>query len=197
MAPRLLLIQAPQSRDPAREVLAFDGEAMIAIVLHRGSTLSPLAEVLGRYASIVVRETSGDVALERGCAYVAPPDRHLVIAGDGLRVVEGPKRHSTRPAIDPLFESAAHLGRRVVGVVLSGAGEDGAAGAVAIRRVGGIVLVQDPLEAGMPFMPRAALVEDDPASLVDEIAKALDAMARGLAHETSGGVPRERSGSRT
>jgi two-component system chemotaxis response regulator CheB len=92
---------------------------------------------------------------------------------DIIRLDRGTKVHHTRPAIDPMFASAARVyGRRVVGVVLSGNGPDGAAGLRLIRSQGGLALTQDPAEASDPRMPAAAIAADDPQLLpVTEIAR--------------------------
>jgi len=90
----------------------------------------------------------------------------LLVTPGLIHLDAGPRVHNTRPAIDPLFVSAAEIyGRRVVGVVLSGRGQDGAAGLQMIHDRGGLALVQDPVEATEPGMPAAAFALDDPEVL--------------------------------
>jgi two-component system chemotaxis response regulator CheB len=96
--------------------------------------------------------------IEPGQIYLAPPDRHLLLSDRHMMLGRGPRENLVRPAIDPLFRSAAmHHGSRVIGVVLSGFLSDGAAGLNAIKRCGGIALVQDPSDAIVDEMPRRAL----------------------------------------
>ncbi len=93
----------------------------------------------------------------RGIVYVAPPDRHMLVSAGTIRLSRGPRQHFTRPAIDPLFRSVARaFGPRVIGVVLSGAGNDGAAGLREIKKAGGITVIQRPADALYPEMPRNA-----------------------------------------
>src|SRR5258708_3785374 len=85
--------------------------------------------------------TIGD-PLELGQIYVAPPDRHLLVERGRLRLTHGPREDRCRPAVDPLFRSAAHAyATRAIGVVLTGALDDGTAGLLAIKRHGGIAVV--------------------------------------------------------
>jgi two-component system chemotaxis response regulator CheB len=98
--------------------------------------------------------------IENGNVYLAAPDHHLLIHDNHVRLGRGPRENMARPAIDPLFRSAAlQFGPRVIGVVLSGLLSDGAAGLNAIKRCGGITLVQDPQDAISNEMPLRALEE--------------------------------------
>jgi PAS domain S-box-containing protein len=119
--------------------------------------------------------------LEPNRIYVAPPDHHLIVADGTLRVVRGPHENGHRPAIDPLFRSAALPYREgAIGVVLSGALDDGAAGSAAISHLGGSVLVQDPSDAAFPDMPRNAIVADRPHAVLP--LEELGAAVVGLVH---------------
>jgi two-component system, chemotaxis family, protein-glutamate methylesterase/glutaminase len=105
------------------------------------------------------REDRAGERFERGVIYIAPPDLHMFLEADGrIRLAFGPKENRFRPAIDPLFRSAAlAFGTRAAGVLLSGGLDDGAAGLAAIKAAGGITIVQDPREAEAPSMPQSAL----------------------------------------
>ncbi|MFI5076576.1 MAG: chemotaxis protein CheB [Vicinamibacteria bacterium] len=132
--------------------------AAIVVVVHTRSAGGLLPLVLGRRSSLPVDGAADGADLAPGRVYVAHADRHLLIGEGGLRVVRGPREHGFRPAVDPLFRTAAQArGPGVVGVILSGALDDGASGLSAIVRRGGIAIVQDPGDAEMPSMPLAAL----------------------------------------
>ena len=93
-----------------------------------------------------------------GQVYVAPPDHHLLIGKGKIILSKGARENRSRPAIDPLFRSAAVVyGARVVGVLLTGYLDDGTSGLVAIKRCGGICIVQQPTDAAYPDMPQNAL----------------------------------------
>ena len=163
--------------------LPSDIEAAIAVVLHRSPVVeSALPSVLGSRSSLPVQEAVDGMPLRRGWIHLAPRDQHLRIEGKTLRLSRGPKEQHTRPAIDPLFRSAAASdGARVVGVLLSGTGDDGVSGLISITAAGGISLVQDPLEATFPQMPRSALFNDrvQAALPIADMADLLTQLARG------------------
>jgi|SRR5205823_536718 len=111
--------------------------------------------------------------------YVAPTDRHLTLDDGVIRVTRGPKESGHRPAVDPLFRSLARAyGPGAVGVMLSGALDDGAAGLRAVKSRGGIAIVQDPKDASNPGMPLSAIqnVEVDHVLPAVEIGPALEAI---------------------
>src|SRR5262245_26502831 len=121
-----------------------------------------LAEVIRGRTQHIVIEPSDNERLEMGRVYIAPRDLHLVVEDGRVRALRGPKENFTRPAVDPLFRSAAAAyGPRVVGVLLSGGGQDGVRGLIAIKAAGGLSLVQKPSEAVAKSMPETALAEDD------------------------------------
>lgn len=137
-----------------------DFRAPVVVVQHRQPGVSAwLHQILCRRTGLCVREAQDGDVLRGGCVYLAPAARHVRVAPGGvLRLGDGPRVNFSRPSADPLFASAAEcFGPRAVGVVLTGRGEDGAAGAAAIRRRGGMVLVQDPATCAAPAMPRAVL----------------------------------------
>jgi two-component system chemotaxis response regulator CheB len=142
-------------------MLPRDLPAIIGCVMHRGMIPSQLASVLGRQSSLPIREPPSGEAVQRGVIYLAPPDQHLLFTPHGVEVSRGPREHSTRPAVDPLFRSAAATyGDRVVGLLLTGAGQDGMRGMIAIAQSQGLTLVQDPEDAYMPHMPLSAIQGD-------------------------------------
>jgi two-component system, chemotaxis family, protein-glutamate methylesterase/glutaminase len=137
-----------------------DLDASILIVLHTAShARDVLARVLERAANLPVSHPRDGERMERGRVYVAPPNFHLIVEKGGiLRVLQGPRENLHRPAIDPLFRSAAAAyGPRVVGVVLTGMLDDGTAGLMTVSASGGIAVVQDPTTALYASMPTSAL----------------------------------------
>jgi len=131
----------------------------IAIVQHRAvSEHSQLCHLLQVHSRWPVREPDDKDALIAGVVYLAPADYHLLIEDGWAALSTDPPVAYARPSIDVLFESAALCyGARVIAIVLSSSSEDGVAGAIEIRRRGGRVIVQDPLTAVSPILPRAVL----------------------------------------
>jgi two-component system, chemotaxis family, protein-glutamate methylesterase/glutaminase len=139
--------------------LPADFPALIAIVWHiPAHRPSQLPAILQRHSALPVRQAVDCDPLQPGQILVAPADHHLLLAPGHLRVVQGPKENGFRPAVDPLFRSAALVcGAQAMGVVLSGAMDDGTAGLMAIAMQGGHTIVQDPADAPFPSMPASAL----------------------------------------
>ena len=133
--------------------------ASVFIVIHtspEGPGLLP--DILGRLGTIPVTAARDNERIVRGHIYVPPADFHLLVADGRVRLSHGPREHRFRPAVDPLFRSAAeHYGARVIGVVLSGSMADGTHGLMLIKSRGGVAIVQDPDEALFPAMPRSAI----------------------------------------
>jgi len=134
--------------------------AAVFVVLHvPRDRPSLLTEIFRPRCAVAVREAEDKDDVEPGTVYFAPPDYHLLIEkGPRLALSVDDLVHFSRPSIDVLFESAADVyGKRLLGMILSGANEDGAAGLAAVHRAGGVTIVQDPETAQVPFMVKAAL----------------------------------------
>jgi two-component system chemotaxis response regulator CheB len=140
-----------------------DLPASIFITLHvPPGSRSLLPRILDRAGPLPVRHAQHGEPIEAGRVYVAPPGRHLLIEPGRVTLSHGPRENRWRPAVDPLFRTAAHAyGSRVVGVVLSGVLDDGTVGLLAIKRRGGVAIVQDPDDALFPGMPGSALASVD------------------------------------
>ena len=137
--------------------------APIAIAQHRDADSEDdlLPRLLARYTTLEVADAEHDAEFEAGRVLLAPPGYHMLIEGGRVNLSVDEPVQFARPSIDVLFESAAEtFGDRVIGVVLTGANNDGAAGLAAIRRRGGLAIVQDPATAERPEMPRAALAAE-------------------------------------
>ena len=139
--------------------LPSDLPAAVFVVLHiEPQRESHLARIFGRDAKIsVVTAKDGD-SIKHGHVYIAVPDFHLRVENNKVRLDHGPRHNFHRPAVDTLFSSAAkEFGSRVIGVVLTGALDDGTAGLMDIKRHGGMTVVQNPDDAVNPSMPASAL----------------------------------------
>lgn len=134
-------------------------QASIFIVWHMSSNIrGVLPQVLNRENTIHAAHAFEGESIKPNRIYVAPPDRHLLIEEGRVHLTCGPKEHRFRPAVDPLFRSAAYTyGSRVIGVILSGALDDGSSGLWTIKYHGGLAVVQDPLDAEVPSMPENAM----------------------------------------
>jgi two-component system, chemotaxis family, protein-glutamate methylesterase/glutaminase len=165
--------------------------ASVFIVLHLSpDSPSLLPEILERAGELPVVHPRDNDRIREGQVYVAPPDRHLLLDRDCIRVVVGPKENRHRPAIDPLFRSAAlAYGPRVVGVVLTGALDDGTAGLISVKQRGGLAIVQDPETAYCGDMPRSSLryVEADFVLPTEQIGAKLNELVRQPLAQTEAG----------
>ena len=163
--------------------LPADLPAFMGVVIHRGAvSMSNWSHSLASKTMLkVVEPTHGD-SLVHGVVYVAPSDCHMTFAAGRIALDGGAKEHLTRPAVDPLFISAAQAyGPRVVGVVLTGGGHDGMQGLLSITNAGGLSLVQKPSEAAHASMPAYAIAHDHvrAALTIEEIGDALLLLAQG------------------
>jgi two-component system chemotaxis response regulator CheB len=158
-----------------------DLSACVLIVMHmRAESDSLLPGILERVSALPVSPAMDGAPVKPGHIYVARPDLHLLATSAGVRVSHGPRENGFRPAVDPLFRTAARdFGPRVVGVVLSGALGDGTYGLNVIKQHGGIAIVQDPADAIIDNMPRNAItaVEVDYVLPAAEIAAAIERLS--------------------
>lgn len=174
-------------------------DAAMFVVLHvPRSAPSSLPAILGRAAGrkVQVAHARHGEPIRHGHLYVAPPDTHLLVHEGRVQLTRGPAENGSRPAIDPLFRSAAlAFGPRVIGVILSGARDDGTDGLRIVKARGGLALVQDPAEAMYPTMPQSAIdhvavdrvapVRDLAATLGARVGERVAAPARAAAKTTT------------
>jgi two-component system, chemotaxis family, protein-glutamate methylesterase/glutaminase len=161
-------------------------DAAVCVVLHIPARApSVLAQILDRAGPLPVSTATDGEPLVSGHVYVAPPDHHLLVRRTQLELSRGPKENGARPAVDPAFRSlAGSQGSTGIGVVLSGALDDGSAGAAVLHEVGATVLVQDPEDALVRSMPESAIRADHPWQVLP-IYELGDALAElvGAGHE--------------
>ena len=156
--------------EPLKDLIAGlppDLAATVLVVVHvPADDETRLPQILNREGGLRVKLAEDGDALRPGSVLLAPPGRHLMVTEDTTSLSTGPRENGFRPAVDVLFRSAAvSHGPQVIGVILSGALDDGAAGMVAVRLRGGVGIVQDPGEALHPSMPQAAI----DAAIVDHV----------------------------
>jgi two-component system chemotaxis response regulator CheB len=143
--------------------LPADLPAAIFIVLHVSPhSVSVLPNILQRSGKLPAKHPESGENIRHGQIFVAPPDHHLLLHRDVVHVARGPRENGHRPAVDPLFRTAARrFGRRVIGVILSGTLDDGTAGLAAVKERGGVAVVQDPEDAMHTGMPTSAIENVD------------------------------------
>lgn len=153
---------------------------------------SVLPQILNRAGSLRAGHATDGEAIEPRRIYVAPPDHHLLVHNGTIRLSRGPRENGYRPAVDPMFRSAAvRFGPRVIGIVLSGNLDDGTSGLAAVKRHGGLALVQDPQDALFDSMPRSAIehVRVDRVASAGEIARVIvDCVRQSVPEEATGPV---------
>ena len=166
--------------------------AAVFVALHvsaHGRSMMP--EILSRAGALPAVHPEDGEEIRGGRLYVAPPDRHLLVKRGRVRVVRGPRENGHRPAIDPLFRTAAKAyGPRVIGVVLSGMLDDGAAGLRVVKAQGGLAVVQDPADAVYASMPRSA-IEHAPVDFVAPLSELSGLLASLAQEEVEETVPQE------
>ncbi len=173
-------------------------QAAVTVVVHVPSTAtSALPRILNRAGPLPAAQAIDGDSIESGQIYVAAPGHHLLVMPGRLRVTRGPRENGHRPAIDTLFTSTASaFGRNAIGVVLSGANNDGALGLAAIKAAGGIAVVQDPADALVSEMPRSArdAVAADHVAPAAELGPLLASLvARQFATQEAGSMSGERN----
>jgi two-component system, chemotaxis family, protein-glutamate methylesterase/glutaminase len=169
--------------------LPTDLRAAILVVIHIPNDFpSYLPQILSEWGGLRAIEPKRKRKMERGTIYVAPPDRHMLVEDGYVDISRGPRENRHRPAIDPLFRSAARWYRqRVIGVILSGQPDDGSSGLMAVQMRGGLTIVQDPASPSMPMNAKKAAsanYELPVAEIADLIVKATTERAT----ESGGGV---------
>lgn len=174
-------------------MLPHDFSAPIFLVVHVSPRhRSVLPAVLARATALQVKHAEHGETPAAGTVYIAPPDQHLIVRPAGIALSRGPRESSHRPSVDTLFRTAAAaFGPRVAGIVLSGALDDGTAGLTAVKRQGGVAIVQEPSTALHSGMPQSAIdhVDVDYVVPLTEIAPLMLRLAAGPVDGSAGGVP--------
>ncbi|MCA3187221.1 MULTISPECIES: chemotaxis protein CheB [unclassified Cupriavidus] len=159
-------------------------DVALLVVLHIGRHRSILPELLSKWGPFPAYHPQDGEAIQHGRIYVAPPDRHMVVRDETICLLETAPENFCRPAADPLFRAAsAQYTDRVIGMVLSGELDDGAAGLAAVGARGGYRIVQDPDSCEAPSMPRSAIAAAGadaivtPDGLADALGVAIDGAA--------------------
>ena len=159
-----------------------DFPASIHVVQHLSSeAASNLAIILAKASQLSVKFARDLETIQTGHIYLAPPDFHLMLESGRMRVIRGPRENRMRPAIDPLFRSAAIAYRSyTTGVILTGMLDDGTAGLQAVKACGGMAIVQDPNDAAYSSMPKSAIanVEVDRVVALEDIVNVLKERVR-------------------
>ncbi|HVF90679.1 MAG TPA: chemotaxis protein CheB [Blastocatellia bacterium] len=162
--------------------LPADLPASIFVVVHVSpNSPSLLPAILSRRGVLPASHPADGEEIKPGMIYVAPPDQHLLVKSNIIKLTRGAKENRNRPSVDSLFRSASRVyGPRVIGVILSGTLDDGTAGLLGIKARGGTAVVQDPEDALYNGMPRSAIenVDVDYVLPVSEIASTLVRLAR-------------------
>ena len=161
--------------------------AAVFVVIHTSpNSAGVVPKLVGRNGYLHADYARDDQKIEHGNIYFAPPDRHVLVKRGYMRVVRGPQENGFRPAVDPLFRTAARAyGRRVIGVILSGALDDGTHGLSIVKRHAGIAVVQHPDEAVIPSMPLSAVqnVEVDHIVGIAEMGRLIERLVRETVEE--------------
>lgn len=148
----------PQALHSVLRELPVDFRSSVVVVQHiANGFLEGLVSWISQDCEVDIRIATHGTRIEPGKVYFAPTLRHTEISGDVLTLSDGPPVNGCKPSADVLFQSVASRGRRVVGVVLTGMGQDGLEGARALRNRGSLVLVQEPRTCAVPGMPRAVI----------------------------------------
>ena len=156
--------------------------AAVFVTLHvPDGAKSVLPNILSRAGQLPAHHAHNGEAIRPGLIYIAPPGFHMTVETHGIRVTRRAREHGLRPAIDPLFRSAAlAFGPRAIGIVLSGLLDDGTVGLIEIKRAGGVAIVQDPADTEWPSMPQSALdhVKVDYCLPADQIGSLLQGLVQ-------------------